>query len=206
AHRGGVPAGQPRGLLGPHRARGGRGRDRPRRTCLRLRWRGRHHRLDGRHGDPQRDSRPASAELPRGRHRQALEWKLPAGLGRGPGTRRERKGMKRASLLLVLALAAPATPVAQETAGGPPETRDHGWLDHQIGHVVEHYGLPGIAVGIIEGGEVTHVHTSGERVAGSGEPVTSSTLFKIASNTKAMTASVLARLVDAGKLAWDDPV
>ena len=114
--------------------------------------------------------------------------------------------MKRASLLLVLALAAPATPVAQETAGGPLETRDHGWLDHQIGHVVEHYGLPGIAVGIIEGGEVTHVHTSGERVAGSGEPVTSSTLFKIASNTKAMTASVLARLVDAGKLAWDDPV
>src|SRR5690606_22668707 len=58
----------------------------------------------------------------------------------------------------------------------------------------------------IEGGEITHVHASGELVAGSGQPVTPATLFKIASNTKAMTASVLARLVDAGKLSWDDPV
>ncbi|HEY0332845.1 MAG TPA: serine hydrolase, partial [Stenotrophomonas sp.] len=32
------------------------------------------------------------------------------------------------------------------------------------------------------------------------------TLFKIASNSKAMTTGVLARLVDQGRLAWDDPV
>ena len=68
------------------------------------------------------------------------------------------------------------------------------------------YHLPGLAVGVIEDGEVVYVRTAGELVAGSGQPVTPDTLFKIASNSKAMTASVLARLVDAGKLRWDDPV
>ncbi|HKE96602.1 MAG TPA: serine hydrolase, partial [Povalibacter sp.] len=46
----------------------------------------------------------------------------------------------------------------------------------------------------------------GETSAGSGEKIDSRTLFKIASNSKAMTTGVLARLVDAGKLRWDDPV
>src|SRR5690606_10218991 len=68
------------------------------------------------------------------------------------------------------------------------------------------YDLPGVAVGVIEDGKVVYVGTRGERVAGSGDAVTPRTLFKIASNSKAMTSSVLARLVDAGKLRWDDPV
>jgi CubicO group peptidase (beta-lactamase class C family) len=50
------------------------------------------------------------------------------------------------------------------------------------------------------------MRTEGELVAGSGRKVTPDTLFKIASNTKAMTTAVLARLVGAGKLRWDDPV
>lgn len=68
------------------------------------------------------------------------------------------------------------------------------------------YRLPGIAVGVIEDGKVVYVGTRGETTSGSGQPITSNTLFKIASNSKAMTASVLARLVDAGKLRWEDPV
>ncbi|MBJ6984178.1 serine hydrolase domain-containing protein [Luteimonas sp. MC1750] len=69
-----------------------------------------------------------------------------------------------------------------------------------------HYGLPGIAVGVVEGGEVRQIELRGEGVAGSGEAITADTLFKVASNTKAMTAALLARQVDAGLLAWDDPV
>ena len=68
------------------------------------------------------------------------------------------------------------------------------------------YQLPGLAVGVIEDGKVVYKRTAGERIAGSGDLVDTRTLFKIASNSKAMTASVLARLVDAGKLQWDDPV
>ena len=83
---------------------------------------------------------------------------------------------------------------------------DGGKLDAEIDALVARYQLPGIAVGIIENGEVVYTRTVGERVAGSGLPVTEDTVFKIASNSKAMTASLLARLVDAGKLRWDDPI
>ncbi len=68
------------------------------------------------------------------------------------------------------------------------------------------YHLPGLAVGVIENDRVAWMRTAGETVAGSGKPVTSRTVFKIASNSKAMTTALLARLVAAGKLHWDDPV
>lgn len=75
-----------------------------------------------------------------------------------------------------------------------------------VDDVVAHYGLPGIAVGVVVDGQVRQVELRGEVAAGSGEPITVDTLFKVASNTKAMTAALLARQVDAGLLAWDDPV
>jgi CubicO group peptidase (beta-lactamase class C family) len=79
-------------------------------------------------------------------------------------------------------------------------------LDQYFDDTLEHYQLPGLAVGVIENGKIVYARTAGERIAGSGEPITRATLFKIASNSKAMTTALLARLVDAGKLKWDDPV
>src|SRR3546814_1118775 len=72
--------------------------------------------------------------------------------------------------------------------------------------LVARYHLPGLAVGIVEDGEVVYTRTAGELAAGSGEKIDVDTLFKIASNSKAMTTGLLARLVDAGKLEWTDPV
>ncbi|MEO5560749.1 MAG: membrane dipeptidase [Dokdonella sp.] len=68
------------------------------------------------------------------------------------------------------------------------------------------YPLPGLALGVIENGKIVYSRTAGERVAGSGQKIDADTLFKIASNSKAMTTALLARLVDAGKLNWNDPV
>ncbi len=79
-------------------------------------------------------------------------------------------------------------------------------FDALVDDVVQRYRLPGLAIGVIEDGEVVYTRTIGEVVAGSGEKVDADTLFKIASNGKAMTTGVLARLVDAGKLDWNDPV
>ncbi len=79
-------------------------------------------------------------------------------------------------------------------------------LDRIFDDAVQRYHLPGLAVGVIDNGVIVYARTAGERKAGSSEPITRETLFKIASNSKAMTASLLARLVDAGKLRWDDPV
>jgi CubicO group peptidase (beta-lactamase class C family) len=78
--------------------------------------------------------------------------------------------------------------------------------DEAFDAVMARYDLPGLALGVIENGRVVYRRTAGELVAGSGDPVTPDTLFKIASLSKAMTASVLARQVDAGKLRWDDAV
>ncbi len=99
--------------------------------------------------------------------------------------------------------AAPASTVAEAPVAS---MLDASMLDADVDAVVARYHLPGIAVGVIQDGKVVYTRTMGETVAGSGEKITSATLFKIASNSKAMTASTLARLVDAGKLHWDDPV
>ena len=79
-------------------------------------------------------------------------------------------------------------------------------VDAAVRDAMARYDLPGIAIGVIENGEVSFARGYGETLAGSGAAVTPHSLFKIASNTKAMTASLLARLVDAGKLDWSDPV
>nr|WP_245622495.1 serine hydrolase [Pseudoxanthomonas dokdonensis] len=79
-------------------------------------------------------------------------------------------------------------------------------FDQAFEQTFERYQLPGLAVAVIQDDQVIYQRTAGERVAGSGEKIDADTLFKIASNSKAMTTGVLARLVDAGKLRWDDPV
>ena len=90
--------------------------------------------------------------------------------------------------------------------GGAAAAADRAALDRAFDDLGTRYGLPGLAIGVIEDGKIVYARTGGERVAGSGAKITPQTLFKIASNSKAMTAAALARLVDAGKLQWDDPV
>src|SRR5699024_7554811 len=81
---------------------------------------------------------------------------------------------------------------------------DRAGYDRLVEAVVARYHLPGIAVGVIENGRVVYRHVEGRLP--SGQPMDTDSLFKIASNSKAMTATLLARLVQQGKLAWDDPV
>ncbi|MDG2525070.1 serine hydrolase [Stenotrophomonas sp. HITSZ_GD] len=94
--------------------------------------------------------------------------------------------------------------LACATASAAPA--DEAAYDRLFEQAMAEYHLPGLAVGVIEDGRVVYRRTGGERSAGSGEPIDADTLFKIASNSKAMTTGLLARLVDQGKLAWDDPV
>ena len=100
---------------------------------------------------------------------------------------------------LLLVFATLLAPAAQAEPGSA-------LIDAAVEQTFEHYQLPGLAVGVIRDGGIVYTRTLGELRAGSGEKIDNDTLFKIASNSKAMTAGVLARLVDAGKLKWDDPV
>ena len=107
--------------------------------------------------------------------------------------------MKRLVPLVLMAALTPA--LAHATDDG-----DRKFFDVAFDATVARYHLPGLALGVVEDGKVIYARAEGERIAGSGQRIDAQTLFKIASNSKAMTAALLARLVDQGKLKWDDPV
>jgi CubicO group peptidase (beta-lactamase class C family) len=65
-------------------------------------------------------------------------------------------------------------------------------------------GQPGLAYGIVIGGELVHAAGLGERHLG-GPPPDAGTVFRIASMTKSFTASAILALRDDGALALDDP-
>ena len=65
------------------------------------------------------------------------------------------------------------------------------------------FEVPGVAIGIIEDGKVLMSRGFGVRELGKPALVDGDTRFMIASNTKALTTLMLARLVDAGKLDWN---
>lgn len=66
--------------------------------------------------------------------------------------------------------------------------------------------IPGASLAFVDGGRVVYEGGLGVRELGKPEPVDENTLFMAASNTKGMTTLLLARLVDQGKLRWDEPV
>ncbi len=66
--------------------------------------------------------------------------------------------------------------------------------------------VPGAAVGIVQDGKVVFADGFGVRELGKKEKPDADTLFMIASNTKALTTLMLARLVDEKRLGWETPV
>jgi CubicO group peptidase (beta-lactamase class C family) len=66
--------------------------------------------------------------------------------------------------------------------------------------------VPGVAVGIVQGGKVVFADGFGTKEIGEAAKPDADTLFIVASNTKAMTTLMLAKLLDEGKLTWETPV
>jgi CubicO group peptidase (beta-lactamase class C family) len=79
-------------------------------------------------------------------------------------------------------------------------------IDSTAERVMAHYSVPGMAVGLIMDGKVVHASGYGVLEAGKRERVDQRSLFKIASNSKAITTAALALLVDDGLLDWNDKV
>ncbi len=79
-------------------------------------------------------------------------------------------------------------------------------LDATVERVRAQFDVPGIAVAVVKDGEVVLERGWGVREQGKPEPVQADTLFAIASNTKAFTATSLNLLAEDGKLKMDDKV
>jgi CubicO group peptidase (beta-lactamase class C family) len=65
------------------------------------------------------------------------------------------------------------------------------------------YGLPSIAAVAVRGGRVISASAVGERALGSGVGVTLQDAYHLGSMSKSFTATVLAVLVEQGKLRWN---
>jgi len=100
----------------------------------------------------------------------------------------------------------PAGYVRETFAGHSAHPLDAARLQ-QVANFVEQmrkdFDVPGVAIGIIQNGKVVMARGFGVRQLGKPAKVDADTRFMIASNTKALTTLMLAKLVDAGKLDWN---
>ena len=83
---------------------------------------------------------------------------------------------------------------------------DYALLDQRLQQLMSKPAMVGLAVGVVENGRITFLRGYGETLAGSGEPVTPETVFRWASVSKGVAATMVAKLSEQGKIQLDAPV
>ncbi len=83
---------------------------------------------------------------------------------------------------------------------------DAAHIDARARALVGRPDMAGLAVAVVENGQLAFAKGYGETQAGKGEPVTAQTLFRWASVSKGVAATMTALLASQGKLSLDDPV
>ena len=106
--------------------------------------------------------------------------------------------MKKLMLSIVVTLY--FTTVISQT----PDQLEH--LDSYYNNAFIEWHVPGMAIAIVNNDSIIFSKGYGYADLESKTKVDSNTLFAIASNTKAFTASALAQLVEQGKINWNDKV
>lgn len=81
-----------------------------------------------------------------------------------------------------------------------------GALDRLVDTAMQQWRIPGLALALVQGDDITLCKGYGVRDLAGSAPVTPSTRFMICSLTKSFTAAGLGVLIDEGKLAWDTVV
>src|SRR5437899_12975041 len=108
------------------------------------------------------------------------------------------------ALFVAAVLSLGAAELPAQRAGSPTAVpRD---FDAYVARVMRDFEVPGLAIAVVQDGRVLLAKGYGVRKLGDPTPVDDKTLFGIASNTKAFTATALGILVEDGKLRWDAPV
>lgn len=83
---------------------------------------------------------------------------------------------------------------------------DYRLLDARIRELMKKPSMVGLAVGIVENGRITFLQGYGETLEGSGDPVTPETVFRWASCSKGLAATMVAKLAEQGKINLNGPV
>jgi len=119
-------------------------------------------------------------------------------MSRNPATR------ARVSLALAVLLLAAALPGSSFASTGL-DARIAGLVD-RLEEKREAHHVPGMSIVVVQDGRVVLARGFGVTNLETGDPVTDETLFMIGSTTKAFTATLVAMMVDAGKMSWNEPI
>jgi CubicO group peptidase (beta-lactamase class C family) len=119
-------------------------------------------------------------------------------------------GEKRgAQVALIFDRLLPRGYVRESFAGKKANTLDAARLA-ELGKFIEagqkELKIPGVALGVVQDGKLVFSGGYGVRELGKPDKVDGDTMMMIASNTKALTTLMLAKLVAEGKMTWDTPV
>lgn len=79
-------------------------------------------------------------------------------------------------------------------------------ISARLARALRESGAPGAIGAVVQLGKRTRIGSYGVRCAGKEAPMTSADLVHIGSDTKAMTAVLIARLVQQGKMGWDSTI
>lgn len=116
--------------------------------------------------------------------------------------------MKRALALLVLVLAATAA-VGSQSADGRRATLAPDRLarvDQALQQYVDENRVAGVVALVFRDGKPVYERAFGWRDRDAGRRMTPDTIFRIASQTKAITSTAILMLVEEGKIGLNDPV
>jgi hypothetical protein len=118
-------------------------------------------------------------------------------------------GKRGAQVSLVFSSLLPKGHARESFAGMTQNKLDADRVSELTGFIkkaMKETGVPGVGLGIIENDRVVFADGFGVKELGEKENVDANTLFIIASNTKALTTLLLAKLVDEEKITWETKV
>jgi len=110
-------------------------------------------------------------------------------------------------LLMMIGLTLMLVPAIGSVKASPTQQgeTDFAAIDAYVDTQLNDLGIPGIALGIVQGDQIVHLQGFGFADS-SGRKITPQTPFYIGSVTKSFTALAVMQLVEAGKIDLDAPV
>lgn len=79
-------------------------------------------------------------------------------------------------------------------------------VELMIQRIMKSYDLPGMAIGLVKDNEIVYAKGFGVKNIQTKEPITTKSLFHMASVSKPFSATAIMQFVEQGKVQLDDPV
>ncbi|WP_439682686.1 Beta-lactamase [Cupriavidus oxalaticus] len=129
------------------------------------------------------------------------------------GKLQERRRFLGAALSGLLVPALPACGGGDDDPAPPPGpvpeaqiTAAIAQVDTLAANLMASSGVPGMAIAVVRGNQAVYARGFGRRLVTDPAPVDADTVFQLASVSKSVGATVVARQVGRGSIGWDTPV